>query len=55
MKKVLIFLFAIICAYLVVYLATRMAIEHTVRDIVAKAVSDEFTLQELKWNVYTNF
>lgn len=48
MKKALIFLFAILCAYAVVYLATRMAIEDTVRTIVSQAISDEFSLQELK-------
>lgn len=48
MKKIITFLFAILCAYAVVYFATRMALEHTVPSIVSQAVEEQFTIQEWK-------
>lgn len=55
MKLVLIYILAVATAYFVVYFAVVYALRKEVPSIVSTAVDNEFAIQELKGNVYTNF
>lgn len=55
MKKAIIFLLAVLCAYIVVYCAVRSAINDEIKEVVSSTICEEFLLQELKGNVFTNF
>lgn len=55
MKKAIIFLLAIASAYFIVYFAVKHAVNDGIKEVVSATIREEFLLQELKGNVFTNF